>query len=134
MTATMALPKEKENYLPQEQLPIALCLLLAILNVVLLTIDPTLKPLFCTHRALFQKSEDGTISNSIIIPINKPVKCNILPLLLNTLRLVQFIGMQDLRVPEDSTIHGSMFIRIPGKDLQTAKLKSNLVKSNAPKR
>jgi hypothetical protein len=136
MTATMALPKEKENYLPQEQLPIALCLIaLLILNVVLLSNRSDVEALILhTPGTLFQKSEDGTISNLYNYTlVNKTSEVQHITITTeHPHALLQFIGMQDLRVPEDSTIHGSMFIRIPGKDLTDRKTEIKLlVKSNA---
>ncbi|MBK7009148.1 MAG: cytochrome c oxidase accessory protein CcoG [Saprospiraceae bacterium] len=108
---------------------------LLILNVVLLSNRSDVEALILhTPGTLFQKSEDGTISNLYNYTlVNKTSEVQHITITTeHPHALLQFIGMQDLRVPEDSTIHGSMFIRIPGKDLTDRKTEIKLlVKSNA---
>ena len=108
---------------------------LLVLNVILLSNRADVEALILhTPGTLFQKAEDGTISNLYNYTlVNKTSEVQHITITTqHPHATLQFIGKDDLTLPKDSTVHGSMFIKIPGKDLTDRKTEIKLlVKSNA---
>ena len=93
---------------------------LLVLNVILLSNRADVEALILhTPGTLFQKAEDGTISNLYNYTlVNKTSEVQHITITTqHPHATLQFIGKDDLTLPKDSTVHGSMFIKIPGKDL-----------------
>lgn len=103
---------------------------LLILNVFLLGNRSDVEAIFLhTPGTLFQKADDGTISNLYNYTlINKTGEVQRIQISTDyPLAALQLVGRKELVIPKDSTIQGSMFIKISGSELKARKTELKII-------
>lgn len=126
---------ERKIFTPRTIAYTAVLLALIAVNFILLGNRSDVETLILhTPGTLFQTSDDGSISNLYNYTlVNKTSEVQHIQITTNHSHAsLEFVGKKDLVVPKDSTVHGSMFIRIPEKELKDRKTEIDIiVKSNA---